>query len=302
MAKSKSATLAERTAALQRDLAGAQATVQRQAADIQSLAAAKSALDATLASERRNAAEKLRLLSEASEELKSQFKALAASALENNNTNFLQLANSVLRNYQTQAEGDLAQKEQAVKNLVDPITQSLAGMNQQIQSLEQARSQAYGTLTSQVASLLVTQKALQTETGNLVKALRDEGHFVRACDIKVQEDWWQVHQGVQNAFHLDLTSPANARYATAGMDYVYDLAEHMGGIYFIEHNKVSCAESIEIGIALLRASIRNDVTRFFFASSACVYPTHRQKSYGTSMGTISPAIALKEDDAWPALP
>jgi nucleoside-diphosphate-sugar epimerase len=111
-----------------------------------------------------------------------------------------------------------------------------------------------------------------------------------------------VHQGVQNAFHLDLTSPANARYATAGMDYVYDLAEHMGGIYFIEHNKVSCAESIEIGIALLRASIRNDVTRFFFASSACVYPTHRQKSYGTSMGTISPAIALKEDDAWPALP
>ena len=173
VAKSKSATLAERTAALQRDLAGAQATVQRQAADIQSLAAAKSALDATLASERRNAAEKLRLLSEASEELKSQFKALAASALENNNTNFLQLANSVLRNYQTQAEGDLAQKEQAVKNLVDPITQSLAGMNQQIQSLEQARSQAYGTLTSQVASLLVTQKALQTETGNLVKALRE---------------------------------------------------------------------------------------------------------------------------------
>ena len=172
-AKSRSSALAERSSGLERELASAQATLQRQAAEIQLLAAAKSALDATLAAERRNADEKLRLLAEAGEELKSQFKALAASALENNNTNFLQLANSVLRNYQTQAAGDLAQKELAVKNLVEPIAQSLAGMNQQIQTLEQARSHAYGALTSQVASLLDTQKALQVETGNLVKALRE---------------------------------------------------------------------------------------------------------------------------------
>ncbi len=172
-AKSKAAALDERSEALQQELTTAQAALQRQVTDLQSLAAAKSALDATLASERRSSEEKLRLLSEASEKLKTEFKALAASALENNNANFLQLASSVLRNSQTQAAGDLAQKEQAVKNLVDPIAQSLAGMNQQIQSLEQARSQAYGALTAQVSSLLDTQKALQTETGNLVKALRE---------------------------------------------------------------------------------------------------------------------------------
>ena len=56
--------------ALERELATAQATLQRQVADIQALAAAKSALDATLASERRNADEKLRLLADASEQLK----------------------------------------------------------------------------------------------------------------------------------------------------------------------------------------------------------------------------------------
>jgi DNA recombination protein RmuC len=78
-----------------------------------------------------------------------------------------------LKNSQTEATGELAQREQAVKNLVQPIAQSLDGMNKQIQELEKSRSQAYGTLTSQVQSLLETQKALQTETGNLVKALRE---------------------------------------------------------------------------------------------------------------------------------
>jgi DNA recombination protein RmuC len=171
--KSNSAALDERSDALQRELNTAQAALQRQMTDHQSLAAAKSALEATLASERRNSEEKLHLLAEASDTLKTEFKALAASALENNNANFLQLAASVLRNSQTQSAGELAQKEQAVKNLVEPIAQSLAGMNLQIQSLEQARSQAYGALTAQVSSLLDTQKALQTETGNLVKALRE---------------------------------------------------------------------------------------------------------------------------------
>ncbi|HUI85231.1 MAG TPA: DNA recombination protein RmuC [Candidatus Binatia bacterium] len=171
--QTRSAVLKERKAALERELALSTAAAERQAAEIRALTEARAALDATLAAERRGMEEKLRLLSDASEQLKAQFTSLAAAALDSNNANFLQLARSVLQNYQTQAAGDLAQKEQAVRNLVEPIAQSLAGMNQQIQALEQARSQAYGTLTSQVQSLLETQRALQAETGNLVKALRE---------------------------------------------------------------------------------------------------------------------------------
>ena len=167
LARSKIAALAERRDALEQDLLSAKNTVGQQTADIKSLSEARAALNATLEGERRNAEEKLRLLAEASEELKTQFKVLAAAALENNNSNFLQLAKATLQNYQTHAAGELAQKEQAVKNLVDPIAQSLAEMSQQIHGLEQARSHAYGTLTTQVASLLDTQKALQAETGNL---------------------------------------------------------------------------------------------------------------------------------------
>jgi len=171
--RSQTAALQERKNNLEQELAATRTVADRQAEQIRSLSEARAALDATLISERRNTEEKLRLLQDASEQLKMQFKTLAAAALDSNNANFLQLAKSVLQNQQTQAAGDLAQKELAVKNLVEPIAQSLTGMNQQIQALEQSRSQAYGTLTTQVASLLDTQKALQVETGNLVKALRE---------------------------------------------------------------------------------------------------------------------------------
>src|SRR5271165_955371 len=171
--RSQMAALTERKAELDRDLSAANTRLAQQESENTALLAAKAAAEATLESERRSMKEKLDLLANATEEMKAQFEALAAAALKSNNDSFLQLANSTLQNYRTQAVGDLAQKELAVKNLVDPIAQSLENMNKQIQALEQARSQAYGSLSSQVVSLTESQKALQTETGNLVKALRD---------------------------------------------------------------------------------------------------------------------------------
>lgn len=173
LARSKNVALAERKSELELELSSSKAQLAQLQTENSALNASKASAEATLASERRNAEEKLRLLADASEELKAQFKALASAALESSNASFLQLATATLQNYQTQAAGELAQKEQAVKNLVDPIAQSLDSMNKQIQALEQTRSQAYGSLSNQVVSLTETQKALYTETGNLVKALRE---------------------------------------------------------------------------------------------------------------------------------
>lgn len=173
LSRTRTAGLAEQKRTLSEQLAATQATMERQAAEIRQLIEARAALDGILVTERKHAEENLRLLTDAREQLKSDFKALAASALDSNNANFLQLARSALKTSQTEAAGELAQKEQAVRTLVEPIAQSLAGMNQQIQELEKSRSSAYGTLTTQVQSLLETQKALQAETGNLVKALRE---------------------------------------------------------------------------------------------------------------------------------
>ena len=182
--RAKIAALQERKSVAEQELLSARGAAERQTAEIRSLTEARSALQATLeserrnhnealATERRNAEEKFKFLENTTEQLRSQFKGLAGDALESNSAAFLQLAKALLETQQTQAAGDLAQKEQAVKNLVEPIANSLVGMNQQIQALEQKRGEAYGTLTAQVQSLVETQRALQSETGNLVKALRE---------------------------------------------------------------------------------------------------------------------------------
>jgi DNA recombination protein RmuC len=59
-----------------------------------------------------------------------------------------------------------------VENLVAPIGESLKRFDAQIQQIEAARNEAYGGLTAQVKSLITTQEKLQSETGNLVRALR----------------------------------------------------------------------------------------------------------------------------------
>ena len=114
----------------------------------------------------------LKSLNSASAELRPAFQALAADALRTNNESFLQLASTRLGTYQAEAKGDLKARQKAVEELVTPIKESLTKVDAQIRLIENERSQAYGTLTEQVRSLISTQEQLRSETGNLVKALR----------------------------------------------------------------------------------------------------------------------------------
>ena len=130
--------------------------------------------------------------------------------------------------------------------------------------------------------------------GALVARLLADGHEVRATDIKGLNDWWQVHEAAHNWGHIDASRRHEAAFAVYGCDWVFDLAENMGGIAWISSERVACSESIEIGINLLRESARAGVRRFFFASSACVY--------NTAIQGHTDVRGLKETDAWPAQP
>jgi GDP-D-mannose 3', 5'-epimerase len=135
--------------------------------------------------------------------------------------------------------------------------------------------------------------------GHLVAALLEQGHEVRAVDIKAKADWWQRHSHGINLGQIDLRRPGAADHVIHGAEQVYNLSENMGGIGFITTNKVDCAESIEIGISVMRACEAQSVRTVFFSSSACVYPTHiQEKDDDQSMRTSG----LKENEAWPARP
>jgi nucleoside-diphosphate-sugar epimerase len=130
--------------------------------------------------------------------------------------------------------------------------------------------------------------------GHLVQALLANGvEVVRAVDIKPIEEWYQVSKDVES-LSLDLKDKDNCLKAAAGSSVVFQLAADMGGMGFIENNKALCMLSVLTNTHMLMAARDQGVERFFFSSSACVYNAEKQ--------TSPDVIALKEEDAYPALP
>ena len=130
--------------------------------------------------------------------------------------------------------------------------------------------------------------------GHLVKDLIANGvEVVRAVDIKPLDQWYQVTRGVEN-LSMDLKDLSNCQRAAAGTEAVFQLAADMGGMGFIENNKALCMLSVLTNTHMLMAARDQGVGRFFFSSSACVYNADKQ--------TNPDVVALKEEDAYPAMP
>ena len=129
--------------------------------------------------------------------------------------------------------------------------------------------------------------------GHIVKRLLDQGHNVRAVDIKNINDWFQVFNKAENICK-DLTIKENCFTSCKDMDEVINMACNMGGMGFIENNKAECMLSVLINTNLLRACLINKIKKYFFSSSACVYNASKQNT------VFIPG--LKEEDAYPAEP
>ena len=130
--------------------------------------------------------------------------------------------------------------------------------------------------------------------GHLVLALLNDGCGVRAVDVKPLDEWYQVHRDADNLVR-DVSVIDCAREVLAdGTNEVYNLAGDMGGIGFIENNKALCMLSVLTSTHVLMAAREVGVDRFFYSSSACVYAADKQ--------TDTDVVALREDDAYPAMP
>lgn len=127
---------------------------------------------------------------------------------------------------------------------------------------------------------------------HLITDLRKRGYWVRGVDIKEPEftdmdaDEFQI---------LDLRRWENCQEATRDVDHVYALAADMGGMGFISANHSTILHNNAlINLHTLEAARENNVSRYLYTSSACIYPEYLQED-----ADVTP---LKEEDAYPAAP
>ena len=163
--RQQAAVLAERLRAREGDnarLTAESADARAQLAEISNL---KSQIEQTLSAERASATAKLAALTEARERLTLEFKALAADALTRNSDEFLKRA------------GD---------SLVKPIRESLDKVDLKIVALENARKEAYGSLSEQLKGLATTSATLQAETTKLSRSLRSTSTAGRWGELQLQ--------------------------------------------------------------------------------------------------------------------
>jgi len=132
----------------------------------------RAVLQTRLEEERKANQEKITLINTAETKLADAFKALSADALRNNNQSFLDLAKQNLEAFQQNAKGELERRQSAIGDLIKPLKESLEKVDGKIGELEKNRVGAYSELREQVKVLAQSHLQLQSETGNLVKALR----------------------------------------------------------------------------------------------------------------------------------
>ena len=138
----------------------------------QSLRIELEVLRARIRSEDSAAAERDLALARTREQLQGVFGDLARDSLKSNSEVFLQLARERLARQSSDAAATLKERETAIESLVQPIRETLARTEAQIQNIERERIDSFATLKSQMESLASGQSTLSRETRNLVTALR----------------------------------------------------------------------------------------------------------------------------------
>ncbi|MBI1897930.1 MAG: DNA recombination protein RmuC [Acidobacteria bacterium] len=175
----------------------------------------------------------LRARLEAGEKLADTFRSLSADALHASSEQFLRLANEVFSRHRETGE-------QAIGGLVKPLSDSLEKLSLNVGELERRREAAYGELRNQLGSLAETQVRLQTETANLVRALRAPQARGRWGELQLR----RVVELAGMKAHCDFTEQATIQAETGRLRP--DLIVHLpGGREVVVDAKVSLAAYLD---------------------------------------------------------
>jgi DNA recombination protein RmuC len=120
--------------------------------------------EARLEAERAGFAQRLAELQQARDRLAQEFKALAGEALNRNNAAFLSLAQQNFAALKAASDGDLAQRQEAIRTLVEPLRQQLDQYQQRLQQGETAQARTLGEVRQQLDALTQHSQVLAHET------------------------------------------------------------------------------------------------------------------------------------------
>ena len=130
--------------------------------------------------------------------------------------------------------------------------------------------------------------------GHLVRRLKKDGFWVRGVDLKHPE----FYKTDADDFVIgDLRDKRVTAEVLRGIDEVYQLAADMGGAGYIftgEHDAAVMHNSATINLNMLQEGVKSGIKRFFYSSSACIYPEYNQKDPDNPI--------CSEDSAYPAAP
>ncbi|MDB4563993.1 DNA recombination protein RmuC [Flavobacteriales bacterium] len=107
------------------------------------------------------------------ETLLDSFKSAAGDALQQNNEQFLKLAETTLGEKITSSKGELDQRKTAIEELLKPMKSALEQYTKRINSLEKDNSETFGQVMQLMMDVKSSNSVLQKETTALVNALRN---------------------------------------------------------------------------------------------------------------------------------
>ncbi|MGO8764586.1 MAG: DNA recombination protein RmuC [Limisphaerales bacterium] len=191
---------------LRQQVAQREAEVEKLRGQFSEAGNARAAAEARQTAAEKLLAEQKSLQDKALTDLKEAFRALSADALKQSAPEFLRLAEQTYGKFQETAKGDLAQRQEAIKTLVEPLRQQLDSYQKRLQQSETAQSSTLGEVKKQLELLSQQSHSLAQETQQFRMVLKSN----QARGKWGEETLRRVIEAAGMSAHCDFTEQTQA--------------------------------------------------------------------------------------------
>jgi len=205
---------------LRQQIVQREAEIEKLRGQISDASNARAAAEAKQSAAEKILAEQRELQAKALADLREAFKALSAEALRQSAPEFLRLAEQTFGKFQETAKGDLAQRQEAIKTLVEPLKQQLETYQKRLQQGEASQSSALGEVKKQLETLAQSSQSLAQETQQFRMVLRSNQargrwgeetlrRVVEAAGMSAHCDFTELTQAGENRPDLIVRLPGD---------------------------------------------------------------------------------------------